>query len=180
VKRPRLVLAAASVALFAAVALLAVLAAPPPWRAWLAACAGLALIAALQSVAADPRDLATALLLSLPPVLALLADAAPTWPVGPLAVLLLVASELGAMSWDCQGTTDLTPAARARLMAMAPLAGLGLLGALVVTMVGRVPVPAAGFALAGAAAVAAVGAHLLFRGRGPGGTAGSRSPTPDS
>jgi hypothetical protein len=115
VKRPRLVLAASSVALFAAVAVLAVLAAP--WRVWLAASAGLALIAALQSVTADPRDLATALLLSLPPVLALLADAAPTWLVGPLAVLLLVAGELGAMSLDCQGATHLTAAARARLLA---------------------------------------------------------------
>jgi hypothetical protein len=167
-RRPRLVLAAASVALFAAVAVLAVPAAPTSWRIWLAGSAGLALIAALQSVAADPRDVAAALLLSLPPVLALLAHGSPTWLVGPLAVLLLVASEMGALSWDCQGAVGLTPAARARLLGIAPLAGLGLLGALLVGIVARVPIPATGLALAAAAAAAAMGAHFLFRRPGPG------------
>jgi hypothetical protein len=143
--RPGRLLAASSVALFAAVVVVAVLAGPAAWKSWLAASAGLAIIAALQSVAADPRDLAPALLLSLPPVLGLLADDAPTW----LAAIM-------------------TPAARARLLAIAPLGGLGLLGALLAVLVARLPVPAAGLALAGAAAIAAVAAHLLFRHPRPG------------
>jgi hypothetical protein len=161
--RPRRLLAASSVALFAAVAVLAVLAGPAAWRGWLVASAGLALIAALQSVAADPRDLAPALLLTLLPVLGLMADGAPTWLVAPLAVLLLTASELGALSWDCRGAATMTPAARAQLLAIAPLAGIGLLAALLAGLVARLPVPAAGIALAGAAAAAAAAAHLLFR-----------------
>ncbi len=150
----RWVLASASLALFVGVLLLAVVHGPREARLLLLAFAALAGGAAVQSLTSEPRDLIPALVLALPPVMALAAPGSPTWLIGPLAVLLLLAGELNALSWDCRGPFPMSAVQRHRLLDTGVLVLLGLVGVLVVEAVvvggvagGRIAVALAALAL---------------------------------
>lgn len=160
---PRIVLGSASIAAFAAAVFIAAPLGPAGARRWLIASAVVAVIAAVQTVASDPRDLKTALLLGLPPVIALLAEGAPTWLIAPLGVLLLVAAETGTMSWACQDAERLTAVQRRHLATLAGLGTVGLLAGLAVVLaVPRLPGAGTVPLLLAAAGLAGLGL-LLFR-----------------
>ncbi len=164
--RPRLILAAASVALTLVVVATGVALGPDQFRRWLVFSGVLAVVTSIQSVASDQRDLTAALLLSTPPVVALLADGSPTWLIGPLAVLLLIAAELSALSWDARGVrggSSLTHAQRQRLLDIAPLALLGFAGSVVVGAAAMVAVPGGTLAVGLAAIALAVLGRTVFR-----------------
>lgn len=163
---PRLLLAAGSVISIAFVAFSAAIVAPVGLRFLLLLCAAVAVGAALQSALLDPMDLMTALLLSLPPVIALVAPGAPTWLIAPFGALLLLAGELNALGWECAPDGPLDAAQRRRLGASLQLAALGLVAALAVGFVplGQVPGGAVVAVLA-AAALAAFGGALFRRTR---------------
>jgi hypothetical protein len=146
---PRTALAAGSVAIIAAVNVTGMALGPSQMhmQLFLAIFTAVAIVVSVQSVTWDPAILLTALLLSLPAVIALLADGSPTWLIGPLAALLLVAAELNALSWKLHGAKSVDAAARRRVLEIGTLGGLGLLAALAVGLV------AAGPSLAGVAAV---------------------------
>jgi hypothetical protein len=133
--RPRLVLASASLGFLLLVMLMAIDLGPDRARPWLMISSGVALIAAVQSVASDPRDLTLALVLCMPSVLALLAEGSPTWLIGPLGALLLLAGELNALSWDCHGVAELNPVTRRRLSRAGWLSGFALVAAVGVAFV---------------------------------------------
>lgn len=128
--RPRVLLAAASVAITVFVVGAAALLGPSGARPWLVADVVIVAIVAVQSAGSDPRDLNAALLLSLPPVAALLAEGSPTWLIGPLATLLLVASELNALSWACERAAPMTGVQRGRLRDVARLGALAFVASL--------------------------------------------------
>lgn len=161
---PRVVLAFGSVTIIGTVAAVAVMAGPEASRRWMLLCGGLALVAALQSVTSEQRDLAPALLLSLPPLVALVLYGSPTWLIAPLAVLLLVAGELNALSWECRTTGSTGTMIPRRLLQMAELTALGLGGSVVVYAVGRSSVlDGTGAVVLAAIAVAALGYVVLRR-----------------
>lgn len=165
---PRVVLGVGSVAIVAVVVVAAAALAPDGARPWLLLSGVLAVVAAVQGVASDPRDLATALLLSLPPVIALVADGSPTWLIGPLGALLLVAGELNALSWECQVARPIGPVKRRRLLATGQLASIGVAASLAVGVVARGPWPGGtATAVVAAAALAALGGVVFRRGGSP-------------
>lgn len=131
--RARFVLRSSSIVAVVIVVGTAALFGPRDLRVWLLLCGALAVIAAAQAATLDPSDLTPALLLSLPPVIALLADGSPTWMIGPLGALLLVAGELNVLSWESQGIGPAS-GARRRLLNTTRLAGLGLAAALPVAL----------------------------------------------
>lgn len=133
--KARVILASASLAILIGVALSGVLLAPERLRPWLWTSAGLAAITGLQSIASDPRDIGFALLFTLPPLIALTADGSPTWLIGPLAALLLLAGELNALSWACQAAGTMSPVKRRRLARAGQLTALGLVVAVIVAVV---------------------------------------------
>lgn len=136
----RALLAAASVAIIGAVCFSAALLGPETARPWLLLCGVAAVVTAVQTVAADERDLPAALILSLPSIASLLADGSPAWLVGPLSALLLAAGELNALSWRAAAQGPLTAVNRRRLKAIISLASMGIAAGLVVTLATRLPV----------------------------------------
>jgi hypothetical protein len=74
-------------------------------------------------------------------VVALAADASPTWLIGPLAAVLLVAGELNALSWELQGRKPLDAARRRRLLQIGGLGVLGVAAAALVAAAAAVPGP---------------------------------------
>lgn len=159
----RIVAASGSVAIVAGVVVVAAALGPDDSRAWLLFCGLLATAAALQGVLSDPRDLAPALLLSLPPVVALASDGSPTWLIGPLATALLVAGELIALSWESRGTGPTSSLGPRRLLEIGQLAALALAAALAVRVIPPVPVLGGAAAVAVAAAAIAALGILVFR-----------------
>lgn len=139
--RPRAVLGACSVAIFGIVVVTTAALGPAAPRPWLVSSGILAVIMAVQSATSDPRELVLAMLFSLPPVFALVADGSPTWLIGPLGVLLLVAGELNALCWDVPRTGPLDAVKRRRLFRAGQLAGLGLVGSLLVVAIASGPSP---------------------------------------
>lgn len=159
---PRIVLACFSVAIVAAVVVTAAAFGPEAPRRWLLLCGMLAVVAALQSVTAEDRDLAAALLLSLPPVLALASEGSPTWLIASLGALLLMAGELNALSWECQVPGPMKAGIPRRLLDTAGLAAVGLGGSLAVYFVAQVSTfGGTGAVVLAAVALAALGLLLL-------------------
>lgn len=159
---PRILVASASVGLILTVAVTGIALAPEGAERWLFLSALVAVIAAIQGVATDPADLAAALLFSLPPVLALLTEGSPTWLIGPLGALLLLAAELSALSWECQGDNPLTTLTGRRLIGIAGLALVGLVAALVVGSVApRVSLGGTAAVAVAAVALAAIGGAVF-------------------
>ena len=136
IRTPRVLLASASVVAIAAVALLGAWLAPRGARPWLLGAAGLAVIAAVQSAASDPDDLTAALLLSLPSVVGLVGGGAPSWLVGPFGALLLLAGELNALAWSCEGADQMTVPQRRRLAHVLGLVAFAAVAALAVESLG--------------------------------------------
>jgi hypothetical protein len=127
-------------------------------------CAVWAVLAAVQAAARDPAALRWAILVSLPPVVALVADESPTWLVGPLGALLLVAAELNAVSWRLRGK-DSPDDLRRRLLNIAQLGALGIAGSLAVWLMSSVPTPGGMAALfVGVAALAGLASVTFGRG----------------
>ncbi|NIS33410.1 MAG: hypothetical protein GWN07_23095, partial [Actinobacteria bacterium] len=120
----RVILAACSVAIIVVVNATAAALGPDDARPALLLCGLVALRGAVQSAASNPAGFTSALYFSLPPVIALLAEDSPTWLIGPLGALLLVASELGALSRELHGTGPIDALAWRRLL------NIGRLGAL--------------------------------------------------
>lgn len=139
--RPRAVLGACSVAIIGIVVVTATALGPGAPRPWLISSGILAVIMAVQSATSDPRELVLAMLFSLPPVFALVADGSPTWLIGPLGVLLLVAGELNALCWDAPRAEPLDAVKRRRLHHTGQLAGLGLAASWLVMAVASGPSP---------------------------------------
>lgn len=161
--RPRAVLGACSVAIIGIVIVSAAALGPAAPRPWLISSGILAVIMAVQSAMFDPRELVLAMLFSLPPVLALVADGSPTWLIGPLSVLLLVAGELNALCWDAPSTGPLDAVKRRRLLRAGQLAGLGLAGSLLVMAVGSGPSPDGTLTVAVASLLLAVLGSAVLR-----------------
>jgi hypothetical protein len=133
--RIRTALMVATVVLVAGVAFVAAALNPPGTRAWLAVCAILATVTAVQAASSEPQDLIPALLFALTPVVGLVSKGAPSWLGPPFAALLLLAAELNALSWE--GPTRMlldgaltTRLREAGLVAMLGLGLGGLLGAI--------------------------------------------------
>jgi len=135
VTQPRVVLASCSVALVALVVVTGALLGPDGARTWLLVCGAAAVFAAAQTASSNPADLTPTLLLALPPVLGLLAGDSPAWLIGPLGALLLAASELNALAWECRGADSLSAANRRRLADVFRLVALGAGASLVVGLV---------------------------------------------
>lgn len=161
--RPRLILASCSVAIIVLVVTTGAALGPESVRTWLLLSAGLAVITAVQAAASDSADLAPALLFSLPPVIALLADGSTTWLIGPLGAALLVAAELNALGWESHGTGPLSAMRSHRLRSMGQLAALGLAASLLVALVGRAPSPPGTVAAVVAAMALAALGGVVFR-----------------
>lgn len=162
-KQPRVVLASGSVSIITVVVVVAAALGPNETQPWLLFCGVAALVAAVQSATSDPADVAYALLLSLPPVIALVAEGSPTWLVGPFGALLLVAGELNALSWACEGAGPMSARNRRRLLSTGQISSLGLAASLVVGAVAPGPWPGGtAAALSAATAVAMVGL-IVFR-----------------
>ncbi|BCJ36432.1 hypothetical protein Athai_39350 [Actinocatenispora thailandica] len=148
---PRLLLAAGSLGCVIVVNAVALALGPANARPIFACCAVLALAAAVFGLLARDDRFGLTLLASAPPVLGLLATDR-TWLLGPLGVLLFVAAELGAWSWEQRGAgTDPAPPAR-RVLRSAALGGIGLVVSLLCYAVGAVH-PLAGTAAVFAAAL---------------------------
>lgn len=160
---PRLILGSCSVAIIAVVAVTAAALGPEAAQPWLLLSAGVAVITAVQGAASDPGDLAPALLFGLPPVIGLLADGSPTWLIGPLAVLLLVAGELNALAWESRGSGPLSTMRRHRLRSVGQLAAVGLVASLLVWMVGQGPAPRGTVAAVVAGVALAALGGVVFR-----------------
>lgn len=160
----RIILAAGSVTVIGVVVYAATVLGPPDVRTWLMLCGIIAVLAALQSAALDPSDLAVALLFSAPPVIALVADGSPTWLIGPLAALLLVAGELNALSWECLGTEP-TGGVVPRLLNIGRVAALGMAVSLPIGVITPGGVPGGALVVAVAAAVLALAGSAVFSGR---------------
>ncbi|HLT89423.1 MAG TPA: hypothetical protein VKZ85_00655 [Woeseiaceae bacterium] len=133
--RPRVVLASCSVALVALVVITGALLGPEGARTWLLVCGGAAVFAAVQAASSNPADLTPTLVLALPPVLGLLVGGSPAWLIGPLGALLLAASELNALAWECGGADALSAAKRRRLVDVIRLVALGAGASLLVGLV---------------------------------------------
>jgi hypothetical protein len=163
-ERPRLVVASLSVALVAGVACTAA-ALGPPDEVWLWFSAIFATLAAVQSVASAPRDLGWALALASLPVAYLVSDGSPTWLIGPLAALLLLAGELNALSWEARGTGAARALTARRFGRIGVLTAWALGAAMAVGVMARMAVPGGLAALVlASAALAALGGVLFRRG----------------
>lgn len=130
--RPRALLGVGFVVCIALVVAVARPFGPPAAQGWVTVAGVLAVIAAIQTVASDPRDLKTAMLLALPAVVALALGSA--WLVGPMATLLLVAAELNTLSSECQDADRLTDVQRKRLRSVAGLAAVAGVASVVVAV----------------------------------------------
>jgi hypothetical protein len=98
-------------------------------------------VAGIQSVARDPSALTWALLASVPALSGLLAEGSPTWLIGPLAALLLVAAELNALSWEIRGGQPVHALPANRLAYIGQIGALGLAASLVVGLSPSLPSP---------------------------------------
>jgi hypothetical protein len=165
----RVLLASASVALITGVVWLAVALGPPQGRLLLVGCGVLAVATAVQSVSAAPEDLTLAVLFTLFPLLALLGEESPTWMIGPLGVLLFLAAELNALSWDARGPLSYTAAQRRRLVDAIILTTVGSSGILIVGLGVDGPLPTGTWAVVLAGITLGALAHVVLK--GPGGRA---------
>lgn len=157
---PAVLLASMSVAIFAIVNAAATSLGPAAARMLLLACAIAAVGVAVQTAALELAVLKWALLFSMPPVVALAADGSPTWLIGPLGALLLIASEVCALSWEIRGVRPSAAILWDRLRNIGVLGALGLVASLAIAGIGSVPildgmlaVVVGGTALAGVALV---------------------------
>lgn len=161
----RVLFGAGAVGAIALVVGLGALFGPASARLWLVLTGALAVVAAVQSLIATPRDLSLALVLAVPSVVALGAEGAPTWLVAPLGGLLLLAGELQTLSWENRVSWPPTAVQRGRRARAAVLVLLGLGGAGGVYGIGT----AFGLALPGTLAVAAaavafvLASHIVLR-----------------
>lgn len=162
-KRARVVLASCFVSIIAFVVVVAAMLGPDEAQPWLLFCGVAALIAAVQSAASDPSDLGLALLLSLPPVIFLVADGSPTWLVGPFGALLLIAGELNARSWECEGAGPVSATNWRRLKDTGQLSSLALAASLVVGAVASGLSPGGAVAALLAATAIATAGLVVFR-----------------
>lgn len=144
--RTRRLLAAGSCALIVVAAAVGVVGTPGESGVLVLIVAIAVIVFAIQAAISDPSDLSVALLLSAWPVLAILEETPDSWLIGPLAVLLLLAGELNALSWASQGQEPLNAIARRRLAASFRLAGVALLASLGVSALGRTWVSGTGVA----------------------------------
>jgi hypothetical protein len=129
---PRIVLGAGSVVLLATAVGIALAFGPDRARPLLLLCGALAVAVAIHSTLVEPADITPALLLALPPVAALAADVSPSWLIGPLATLLLLAAELSVLGWRWRGRGPLSPVQRRRLFDLAVLGLLAMAASLAV------------------------------------------------
>jgi hypothetical protein len=156
---------AGSVALLATAVGIALALGPDRGRPLLLICGALAVAMAIHAAIVEPADITPALLLALPPVAALSADASPTWLIGPLATLLLLAAELSVLGWRWRGSGTLSPVHRRRLLDLAVLGLLAMAASLAVGAAVSVGSPAP--ALAFPAVTALVIPTLLAARRSP-------------
>jgi len=134
---PRYVLQMASVCAVAAAVFVAIANGTQPASTWLLFPGLTAIALSVSSAVADPRELLPALVLGAAPVMGLAHPAAPHWLIGPLAVLLFVAGELNAWSWELVGHDPTGRDDRRRLMGIARSATTGLVAAFVLSLVAR-------------------------------------------
>lgn len=156
------ILACCSVLAIAAVNAIAAALGPDQAQALLLLCGVVAVGSAVQSVRWSPAALTSALFFSLPPVIGLLAGDSPAWLIGPVAVLLLVGSELNVLSWQCRGRGPTGVLARRRLLNIGQLGALGLVASFVVSAVVSGPSPGGIAAVMIAAAALAAVARMTF------------------
>ena len=128
-------------------------------------CGILAVAAALQSMVWEAEGLGAAMLLSLPPLLALGAGAE-AWLIGPLGALLLLASELNAASWEFRGADFTGVLARRRVASATQLTAAGSAASVVVVGAAGLGPSIGGTAAVVVAAAALAGVAHLFCGRG--------------
>jgi hypothetical protein len=155
---PRIVLGAGSVVLLATAVGIALALGPDRARPLLLLCGALAVAVVVHSALVEPADITPALLLALPPVAALAADGSPSWLIGPLATLLLLAAELSVVGWRWRGRGPLSPVQRRRLFDLAVLGLLAMVASLAVgaAVLAGSPGPALAALGAGALAIATV------------------------
>jgi hypothetical protein len=126
-----------------------------------------ALLIGRQAALRDPSALTWALLAASVPIAVLVLGRSTEWLVAPLAVLLLVAGELNALSWTVRGASDSRDFSRRRLIDIAKLSLAALVASIVITIVPLAP-PIGGTATVVAAStlLAALG-WVLFGSREP-------------
>lgn len=161
----QLLLRSCSVAIFGLVNAAAVTMGPAGQaRPMLLFCGLLAVAAALQSMVWEAEGLGAAMLLSLPPLLAL-GGGAESWLIGPLGALLLLASELNAASWEFRGGDSTGVLARRRVASAAQLSAAGSAASVVVVGAAGLGPSLGGTAAVVVAAAALAGLASLFFGR---------------
>lgn len=161
----RLVLPFCSVALFAVVNLAAIsLVGASDARPVLLVCGVLAVAAAVQSFVWDSEGLGAAVLLSLPPLLAVGTGQA-AWLIGPLGAMLLLAGELNAAGREFGGAKSTGALARRRVASATVLAAAGIAGSVVVVGAAGFGPSIGGTAALVVAAGALAGLGYLFFGR---------------
>lgn len=138
--RAGILLASCAVTIFAAVNVAAATLGPAAARPLLLLFTVAAVGVAAQTAALEFAALRWALLFSMPPVIALVAEGSPTWLIGPLATLLFVASELCALSWEIRGAGSSAPIPWDRLRIVGQLGALGLVASLAVEGIASGPV----------------------------------------
>lgn len=164
----RVAVAASSVAAIALAVVLSLLLNPREIRAWLAVPGVVAVALSISSVVAEPRELLAALLFGATPVMGLAGEGAPSWMIGPLAVLLLVGGELNAWSWELGGSESAGRGGRRRLVDVGRLAAVGLVGSFAVSVAAQSTLLGGWVALGVAAgAIAGMGWVVLPGGRSP-------------
>lgn len=131
----------------------------------LLACGLAAAAVGLQSAFWDSDTLGLALLLSVPPIVPLVASEVGQWLIGPMGALLLVAAELNLLGWEARRRGPSWRGMGSRATQIGMLGGAGMGASLAVAAVG-LGSPVGGLAaLLVAAAALAILARVLF-GRG--------------
>lgn len=166
-RTPRVMLGSAGVAAVVIVDAVAVLAGTADARVVLALCAAVAVAVAIHGVTSNPSSIGWALVLSGPPVVALLTHGCPSWLIGPLAALLLVASELASLSWEFRGVSPDEAFTRHRLTNIVRLGAVAFAAAVLVGLVSVLPAPGGTVAVVVAAVALAALARVTFASRTP-------------
>lgn len=138
--RVGILLGSCAVAIFAAVNVAAATLGPAAARPLLLLFTVAAVGVAAQTAALEFGALKWALLFSMAPLIALVAEGSPTWLVGPLATLLLIASQLCALSWEIRGVGSNAAIPWDRLRIVGQLGALGLVASLAVERIASGPV----------------------------------------
>lgn len=166
-RSPRALLAAAAVAAVVLVDAVAIVVGTPDARLLLCFSSAVAVALTVHGVTSKPVSIGWGLVLGAPPVVALLTHGRPSWLIGPLAAVLLLAGELGSLSWELRGAMPDEVLVRHRLMNVVRLGMVAMAAAVAIGLVNLIPSPGGTAAVVVAALALAIVARITFDSRTP-------------